>query len=39
MTRQAFIDYCMTFPAAYEDYPLDGFAAPDSWAIMLRRGI
>lgn len=23
MTRQDLIDYCLTFPAAYEDYPFD----------------
>jgi predicted DNA-binding protein (MmcQ/YjbR family) len=23
MTKQELIDYCLTFPAAYEDYPLD----------------
>lgn len=22
MTRQEIIDYCLTLPAAYEDYPL-----------------
>jgi len=23
MTKQELIDYCLTFPAAYEDYPFD----------------
>jgi predicted DNA-binding protein (MmcQ/YjbR family) len=23
MTRQELIDYCLTLPAAYEDYPFD----------------
>jgi predicted DNA-binding protein (MmcQ/YjbR family) len=26
MTRQEIIDYCLTFPAAYEDYPFDEVA-------------
>ena len=25
MTKQDLIDYCLTFPAVYEDYPFDGF--------------
>ena len=34
MTRREIIDYCMTFPAAYEDYPFDGIADPGTWTVM-----
>lgn len=34
MTRQELIEYCLTFPAAYEDYPFDKMANPSVWAIM-----
>ena len=39
MTRQALIDFCLTFPAAYEDYPFYGDAHSDDgkWA-MMRHG-
>jgi predicted DNA-binding protein (MmcQ/YjbR family) len=37
MTRQALIDYCLTFPAAYEDYPFDPIAAAGVWTVMRHR--
>jgi predicted DNA-binding protein (MmcQ/YjbR family) len=38
MTRQDIIDYCLTFPAAYEDYPFDDISDPGKWTVM-RHGI
>jgi predicted DNA-binding protein (MmcQ/YjbR family)/GNAT superfamily N-acetyltransferase len=37
MTRQELIDYCLTFPAAYEDYPFDDAPGPAAWAVMRHR--
>jgi predicted DNA-binding protein (MmcQ/YjbR family) len=37
MTRQDLIDFCLTFPAAYEDYPFDNIADPGAWAVMRHR--
>ncbi|MDR1532770.1 MAG: MmcQ/YjbR family DNA-binding protein [Clostridiales bacterium] len=37
MTRQEIIDYCLTFPAAYEDYPFDDIADPGAWTVMRHR--
>lgn len=35
LTRRELIEYCLTFPGAYEDYPFDGdSAAADAWALM-----
>ena len=34
MTRQDLIDFCLTFPAAYEDYPYDKISKPGSVAVM-----
>ena len=34
MTRQELIDFCQTFPAAYEDYPFDNIADPGAWTVM-----
>ena len=34
MTRQELIDYCLTFPAAYEDYPFDSIADAGAWTVM-----
>jgi len=34
MTRQEIIDYCLTFPAAYEDYPFDSIADHGAWTVM-----
>ena len=33
-TRQKLIDYCLSFPLAYEDYPFDDFAGDGAWAVM-----
>jgi len=34
MTRQDVIDFCLTFPQAYEDYPFAEFVGDRSWAVM-----
>ena len=34
MTRQEIIDYCLTFPFSYEDYPFDNIADPGAWTVM-----
>ncbi|GHV26334.1 hypothetical protein FACS18948_1770 [Clostridia bacterium] len=34
MTRQELVDYCLTFPAVYEDYPFDDIASPGAWTVM-----
>jgi len=34
MNRQQIIDYCLTFPAAYEDYPFDDITDPGKWTVM-----
>ena len=38
MTRRELIDYCLTYPDAYEDYPFD--SSPEeagSWTVMRHR--
>jgi len=37
MTRRELIDYCLTFPAAYEDYPFDDVADENAWTVMRHR--
>jgi predicted DNA-binding protein (MmcQ/YjbR family) len=40
MTRQDLIDFCLTFPSAYEDYPFDGGDAHSddgAWTVMKQR--
>ena len=38
VTRRELIDYCLTYPDAYEDYPFDELAgAPEAWAVMRHR--
>ena len=37
MTRQTLIDFCLTFPAAYEDYPFDDIADAGAWTVMRHR--
>ena len=34
MTCQDLIDFCLTFPGAYEDYPYDNITKPGSVAVM-----
>ena len=34
MTHQEIIDYCLTFPAAYEDYPFGDIIDPGKWTVM-----
>jgi predicted DNA-binding protein (MmcQ/YjbR family) len=38
MTRRELIDFCLTFPAAYEDYPFDDVAGNGTWAVMRHGG-
>ena len=37
MTRREIIDFCLTFPASYEDYPFDSVTDPGKWTIMRHR--
>ena len=37
MTRRELIDFCLTFPAAYEDYPFDDVADDSAWTVMRHR--
>ncbi|HWQ51727.1 MAG TPA: MmcQ/YjbR family DNA-binding protein [Terriglobales bacterium] len=37
MTRQELINHCLTFPAAYEDYPFDDAADAGAWTVMRHR--
>jgi predicted DNA-binding protein (MmcQ/YjbR family) len=37
MTRRELIDFCLTFPAVYEDYPFDGVEDDHAWAVMRHR--
>jgi predicted DNA-binding protein (MmcQ/YjbR family) len=37
MTRQEIIEYCLTFPAAYEDYPFAGIPGEGETAVMRHR--
>jgi len=34
MTRQALIDFCLTFLSAYEDYPFYEITDPGTWTVM-----
>jgi predicted DNA-binding protein (MmcQ/YjbR family) len=35
LTKKDLIDYCLTFPGAYEDYPFDkDSAAANAWTVM-----
>ena len=36
-TRQALIDFCLTFPAVYEDYPFDDIVDARAWTVMRHR--
>ena len=37
MTRPELIDFCLTFPAVYEDYPFDNIADAKAWTVMRHR--
>ena len=37
ITRKELIDFCLTFPDVYEDYPFDDFTEPGKWAVMRHR--
>jgi len=37
MTWQEIIDFCLTFPAAYEDYPFDHIDTSGRWTLMRHR--
>ena len=37
MTRQEIIDYCLTYPSVYEDYPFDDPSEPGSWTLMRHK--
>ena len=34
MTKRELIDYCLTFPTAYENYPFDSIAGVGTWTVM-----
>jgi len=37
MTRQEIIDFCLTFPAAFEDYPFDEVMDDDACTVMRHK--
>jgi len=37
MTRQELIEYCLTLPGAYEDYPFENITDPGRWTVMRHR--
>ena len=37
MTRQEIIEFCLTFPASYEDYPFDDITDASAWTAMRYR--
>ncbi len=37
MTRRELIEFCLTFPAAYEDYPFDDVKDDGAWTVMRHR--
>lgn len=37
MNRKDIINFCMTFPAAYEDYPFDDVLDAGAWTVMRNR--
>jgi len=37
MTKRELIDYCLTYPDAYEDYPFDPASDPDTWTAMRHK--
>ncbi len=37
MTRQDLINFCLAFPAVYEDYPFDDISDPRAWTVMRHK--
>lgn len=37
MTRRQLIDYCLTYPDSYEDYPFDDRDCPAAWAALRHK--
>ena len=37
MTKRELIEYCLTFPAAYEDYPFDSMGEPGASTVMRHK--
>ncbi len=37
MTRQELINFCLTLPSAYEDYPFDNISDPGAWTVMRHK--
>lgn len=37
MTRRELIEFCLTLPAAYEDYPFDDVMDENAWTAMRHR--
>jgi predicted DNA-binding protein (MmcQ/YjbR family) len=37
MTKKELIDFCLSFPAAYEDYPFDDTLDAGAWAVMRHK--
>jgi predicted DNA-binding protein (MmcQ/YjbR family) len=37
MTRKELIDYCLTLPDAYEDYPFDDIIDERAWTVMRHK--
>ncbi|MGL5514160.1 MAG: MmcQ/YjbR family DNA-binding protein [Sporomusa sp.] len=38
MKKRELIDYCLTFPFAFEDYPFDNFITAGAWTVMRHTG-
>jgi predicted DNA-binding protein (MmcQ/YjbR family) len=38
VNRREWIDYCLTLPDVYEDYPFDDPKDPHAWAVMRHTG-
>ena len=38
MDRHQLVEYCLSWPACYEDHPFDEIAGPDSWTVIRHRG-
>lgn len=37
MTRRKIIEYCLSFPAVYEDYPFDSIIDAGAWTVIRHR--